>query len=89
LLGRIAGFPAEDDELRRTLYRHGILAFETLAANDNLDALRKIESDTDLERLLELSKFRRIEAAHYWHITKTRVAVLRKFEKIAPKAREP
>ena len=89
LLGRIAGFPVEDDELRRTLYRHGILAFETLAAKDNLDALKKIESHADLERLLELFKdFDELEAAHYWHITRTRVAVLQKFEKITPKARE-
>lgn len=89
LLGRIAGFPVEDDELRRTLYRHGILAFETLAAKDNLDALKKIESHADLERLLELFKdFDELEAAHYWHITRTCVAVLQKFEKIAPKARE-
>ncbi|NOS81499.1 MAG: ATP-binding protein [Nitrospira sp.] len=89
LLGRIAGFPVEDDELRRTLYRHGILAFETLAAKDNLDALTRIDSHADLERLLELFKdFDELEAAHYWHITKTRVAVLQKFEKIAPMARE-
>lgn len=89
LLGRIAGFPIEDDELRRTLYRHGILAFETLAAKDNLDALERVESDADLKRLLELFKdFDELEAAHYWHITRTRVAVLQKFEKIAPKARE-
>ena len=89
LLGRIAGFPVEDDELRRTLYHHGILAFETLAAQDNLNALNKLESDTDLERLLELFKdFDDLEAAHYWHITRTRVGVLQTFEKIAPKARE-
>lgn len=89
LLGRIAGFPVEDIDLRRTLYRHGILAFETLAAKDNLDALEKIESDADLKRLLELFKdFDELEAAHYWQITRTRVAVLQKFEEIAPKARE-
>lgn len=86
LLGRIAGFPIEDDELRRTLYRHGILAFETLAAQDNLDALKNLKSDTDLARLLDLFKdFDDLEAAHYWHITRTRVGVLRKFEKIAPR----
>lgn len=89
LLGRIAGFPIEDKELRRTLYRHGILAFETLAAKDNLDALTKIESHADLGRLLDLFKdFDELEAAHYWQITKTRIAVLQKFEKIAPKDRE-
>jgi len=65
------------------------LAFETLAAKDSLDALNKFESDADLERLLELFRdFDELEAAHYWQITRTRVAVLKKFEKIAPKARE-
>jgi hypothetical protein len=89
LLGRIAGFPVENDELKRTLYRHGILAFETLAAQDNLQEIEKITSDEDLHRLIELFKdIDELEAAHYWQITKTRVAVLRKFEKIAPKARE-
>jgi hypothetical protein len=89
LLGRIAGFPVEDDELRKTLYRHGILAFETLAAQDNLQQIDKIKSDEDLERLLELFKdVDELEAAHYWQITKTRVVVLRKFEKIASTAKE-
>ena len=89
LLGKIASFPVQDADFRRTLYRHGILAFETLAARDSLDALAQIESDAELERLLELFKeFDDLEAAHYWHITQTRVAVLQKFEKIAPEARE-
>lgn len=89
LLGKIASFPVQDAEFRRTLYQHGILAFETLAAQDNLHALEKIETDAELSQLLELFKdFDDLEAAHYWHITRTRVAVLQKFEKIAPKARE-
>jgi hypothetical protein len=89
LLGKIAGFPTEDVDLRRTLYQHGILAFETLAAKDNLDALAKIESHAELTQLLDLFRdFDELEAAHYWQITRTRVAVLEKFEKIAPKARE-
>lgn len=89
LLGKVAGFPVEDLELRRTLYQHSILAFETLAAKDNLNALDKIESDAQLAQLLELfQNFDELEAAHYWQITRTRVAVLQKFEKIAPKARE-
>ena len=89
LLAKIAGFPTEDDDLRRTLYRHGILAFETLAARDGLEALNQIETAADVRRLLDLFKdFEELEAAHYWHITKTRVGVLKKFEKIAPAARE-
>lgn len=89
LLGKIASFPVQDPEFRRTLYQHGILAFETLAARDNLQALEKIETDQQLEQLLELLKnFDDLEATHYWQITRTRVAVLQKFEKITPKARE-
>ncbi len=89
LLGKIASFPLQDPEFRKTLYQHGILAFETLAAKDNLEILDKFESHEDLNRLIELFKdIDELEAAHYWHITKTRVAVLQKFEKIAPKARE-
>jgi hypothetical protein len=89
LLGKIASFPVSDPEFRRTLYQHGILAFETLAAKGNLQALERIETDQELERLLDLFEdFDELEAAHYWQITRTRVAVLQKFEKIAPKARE-
>jgi len=89
LLGKIASFPIQDQEYKKTLYQHGILAFETLAAKENLQALDKIETHEELERLLELfENFDELEAAHYWQITRTRVAVLQKFEKIAPKARE-
>jgi hypothetical protein len=89
LLGKIASFPVADPEFRRTLYRHGVLAFETLAAKDDLDQLATIQTDEQLERLVELFKdFDDLEAAHYWHITRTRVAVLQKFENITPKARE-
>jgi len=89
LLGKIASFPVSDPEFRRTLYRHGILAFETLAAKNNLEVLDRIETDEQLQRLLELLEdFDSLEATHYWQITRTRVAVLKKFEHIAPKARE-
>ena len=89
LLGKIASFPVQDADFRRTLYQHGILAFETLAAQDNLQALEKFETHSDLDKLIELFKdFDDLEAAHYWQITHTRVAVLKKFERIAPKARE-
>lgn len=89
LLGKIASFPVSDTEFRRTLYRHGILAFETLAAKDNLEILDRVETDEQLQRLLELLEdFDSLEATHYWQITRTRVAVLKKFERIAPRARE-
>ncbi len=89
LLGKIASFPIQDIEYRRTLYQHGILAFETLAAKENLQALEKIETNQELERLLDLfHDFDELEAAHYWQITRTRVAVLQKLEKIVPKSRE-
>jgi hypothetical protein len=89
LLGKIASFPIQDRDFKKTLYQHGILAFETLAAKDNLHALESIESSAELERLIELFKdMDDLEAVHYWHITKTRVAVLRKFEEIAPRSRE-
>jgi hypothetical protein len=89
LLGKIASFPTADDDFRRTLYRHGILAFETLAAADRLDALDKLEPDEHLHNLLELlHDIDDLEAVHYWQITRTRVDVLRKFEKIAVSEKE-
>ncbi len=89
LLGKIASFPVQDPDFRKTLYQHGILAFETLAAKDSLLALEKVETHAELKHLIELFKdIDDLEAVHYWHITKTRVAVLRKFEQITPTARE-
>lgn len=89
LLGKIASFPTANDDLRRTLYRHGILAFETLAATERLDALDKLKSDEHLSSLLELlNDIDDLEAVHYWQITRTRVAVLRKFEGIATSQKE-
>jgi len=89
LLGKIASFPIQDPDFRKTLYQHGILAFETLAAKDSLDALETVETNKELSRLIELFKdIDDVEAVHYWQITKTRVAVLQKFEEITPTARE-
>ncbi|MEP7153293.1 MAG: hypothetical protein ABI856_16445 [Nitrospira sp.] len=54
-----------------------------------MDALTRIETHADFGRLLDLFKdFDELEGADYWHIAKVRVAVLQKFEKIAPKTRE-
>ncbi|MDD5226607.1 MAG: hypothetical protein PHV97_05440, partial [Candidatus Omnitrophica bacterium] len=89
LLGKIAAFPVNDENFRKTLYQHGILAFETLAAKDRLQALDKVETNEQLEHLIDLFRdVDELEAAHYWHITNARIAVLKKFEDIVPKSKE-
>jgi histidine kinase/DNA gyrase B/HSP90-like ATPase len=89
LFGDIESFPIEDPNYKKELYKHGILAFETLALQDNLDALDKVDSDADFDLLMAIfASMDELEAVHYWQITKNRVAVLKTFEDIAPTAKE-
>lgn len=89
LFAKIESFPIQDAAYKKELYRHGILAFETLALKDNLDALDSVKTAEDFEVIKSIfADMDELEAVHYWQITKTRVGVLKKFEDIAPTAKE-
>lgn len=89
LFGKIESFPIEDPEYKRDLYRHGILAFESLALRENLDALNELDGTESFGKLTAIfTSMDELEAMHYWQITKTRVEVLKTFERILPSARE-
>jgi Fe-S-cluster formation regulator IscX/YfhJ len=89
LFAKIESFPIQDANYKRELYRHGILAFETLALKDNLDALDNVDTAKDFDLLKSIfADMDELEAVHYWQITKTRVEVLKKFEGILPTAKE-
>lgn len=82
LISTIEGMPVSDEEDRKVLLKHGVMAFETLALKGNLDALAEIPAD-DLESLREiLSAMEDLEIAHYYQVAKTRWTILRQFEKL-------
>jgi hypothetical protein len=79
LFAKIESFPVSDPEYKRTLYKHSILAFETLALQENLTALDSFESPANLSALTEI--FRDIDAleqVHYHSIVKGRLGVIEK-----------
>lgn len=89
LFGKIESFPIQNQEFKKELYKHGILAFEALALRDNLNALEKIDTAEDFELIASIfADMDELEAVHYWQITKNRVAVLKTFEEIVPTAKE-
>ena len=89
LFGKIEAFPISDPIYKQELYKHGILAFETLAVKDNLSALEHIQSDEDFELIKSIfASIDELEAVHYYQIAKSRMEVLKKFERIVPTAQE-
>lgn len=89
LFGKIEAFPISDPIYKKELYKHGILAFETLALKDNLSTLEHIRNNDDFEIIRSIfASIDELEAVHYYQIAKSRVEVLKKFEKIVPNAKE-
>ena len=80
LFERIGSLPVDDEDDRKELYKHGILAFERLRMRELLSAVDKLP-DTDLEHLLPLfGQLDDIEAAEYAQITRGRIEIIRKLE---------
>lgn len=89
LFSKIEGFPIESPDYKKELYKHGILAFETLALKQNLSALEAINTEQQFQTFLSIfSGLDELEAAHYYQIAKNRVTVLKKFEEMVPSAKE-
>lgn len=49
LFGKINQITVDDDEERRELFKHGVLAFENLKYQENLERLDEVESDTETD----------------------------------------
>lgn len=89
LFERIESLRIEDDDDKKELYRHGILAFEKLVLKDNLSALEKFKTEKDFALLRTVfADIDELEATEYYHIVKGRLEVLKKFENILPTAKE-
>ena len=89
LFGRIGQMAKDDPGTRRTLYKHGILAFERLRFKEALAAVEKVEAEKDVELLGEfVAGFDDLEAAYYYEIVQGRLEVVRQFEKVVDTEKE-
>ncbi len=89
LFGRIGQMAKEDLATRRTLYKHGILAFERLRFKESLDAVEKVQAEEDLELLNNfVAGFDDLEAAYYYEIVQGRLEVVHQFEKVVDTEKE-
>jgi len=85
----IESVPADDVSERKELYRHGILAFESLALRDNVELLRNIETEKDFQLVASIiGEMDQLELTQYGQIVRGRFEVLRKFENIVPASKE-
>jgi len=89
LFAKIESIPVSDPEDKKELYKHGIIAFETLALKDRLSTLDQIKSNEEFMVLQTLmGQIDSLEAILYLDIIRGRLEVLKKFAEIAVKERE-
>jgi hypothetical protein len=85
LISTIEAMPVSNQDDKKELIRHGIMAFETLALKGNLSALSNT-GELDVEGLKNImSALEDLEIAHYYQVAKGRLAVLNKFEGLVDK----
>jgi len=84
LFAKIESFPVSDPEYKKELYRNGIVAFETLALNQNLSALESLQGVNDLDALNHIfQSIDSLEQVHYHRIANGRLAVIQKLAEIS------
>lgn len=80
VIGAIEGLTVDDEEKRKTLLRHGVIAFERLRLREDIGQLAEA-LDRGAEGLLPiLAEADDIEAALYHDIAKNRLEVIRSFK---------
>lgn len=80
---------ATDEKEKRTLIKHGVLAFENMKMRHALDSLDKVNDD-NLETFLEIfDNYKDIEASAYYAITSERLKIIQSLkEKVQNNERE-
>ena len=79
LIARLSALPMDEDDDRRLLYRHGILAFERMKLRGSTNEL--VDNLDRVDKLLGVLADRdALEAALYRDIVKSRLAAVRKFQ---------
>lgn len=67
---------------KKTLFKHGILAFETLKLKNELSALDGVEPD-GIDAFLQIAgKLEDIEATYYYQIVRQRLAVIKRMQEV-------
>ncbi len=89
LFGKINKLTIDSDTDRRSLLKHGVLAFESMRVKENLDTLDRLDG-TELEAFVKIfDDIDDIEATLYRQIVMSRVQVIRSLqEKVDENARE-
>lgn len=82
LIASIEGMPVSDNEIKKELFKHGIMAFETLALRGNLEALNKFTTISGDDFKVILDAMSELDAAHYYQVAKNRWAVLKDFQRL-------
>ncbi len=82
LIAFIEGMPVSDNETKKELFKHGVMAFETLALRGNLEALSNLTTISGDEFRVILDAMSELDAAHYYQVAKNRWAVLKDFQRL-------
>lgn len=79
LIAKLSALPVDEDDDRKLLYRHGILAFERMKLRGSADELA--QHVDDVEKLLTILADRdSLEASLYRDIVKSRLEAIRDFQ---------
>jgi Histidine kinase-, DNA gyrase B-, and HSP90-like ATPase len=89
LFGKIYQIPVDDEEDRKTLLKHAVLAFERMAYAEELDELDRVSVEDLAKFTVLVGRLDDIEAALYREIVFQRLQVIRKLrENVEADARE-
>lgn len=81
LISKLSALPVDDEEDRKVLYRHGILAFERMQLRGSSDELARHVDN--VEKLLTLLADRdALEASLYRDIVKSRLEAIKEFQSL-------
>jgi len=75
--------PVPDKEFKRDLYKHGIIAFETLKLKNDLSLLEQIETKGEFDQMKAIiGNIDSLEQVYYYQMVSGRLGVLKKFIEI-------
>ncbi len=84
LIARLSALPIDEDDDRKLLYRHGILAFERMRLRGSINEF--VDNLENVDKLLRILADRdALEAALYRDIVKSRLEAVRKFQDLVDK----
>ena len=89
MFGKIETLGLPDNKSKEQVYRANIIAFERLSLMHQLDLINTINTEQDMNTLMELfGTIDELEVYHYGEIVKGRLKVLRKFQNLVENAKE-